>query len=222
MNTFTRANETLRSSLEAYAHVLRTIVASMPQIRHLCDRVLKETRLIQALLAFETRSVAGELGQLAFNLSNLWPYREQPYDRTLGFNDEIAEAVRLHSDAQRGLQLVTRMGKDALAGELQTCFTNIMSYLSEEQKLLEECNNQVRPHANNMDITRKQLNLLIAAIDARMPASTEQATTLRAYQEAANLLHDWESGVPLNERGIEILERCLDTLDKAESVSFTK
>ena len=39
---------------------------------------------------------------------------------------------------------------------------------------------------------------------------------LQTYNEAVVLLRDWENGVPLEERGVDILEHCLDMLDKAD------
>lgn len=221
MNTFSRANDSLRTDLEAYARVLRVIIASLPKAQELCEQVLKETRLIQALLAFGNSSqVVNELNHLAFHLTNLWPYRERPFDRTMGFSDEIEEAVKMTADANHGLQLVNRLGADPMAHELKTCFSNIVTHLTEEKKLLEECHGQVRPHANNMEMTRKRLNLLIAAIDARVAPNPEQQASLRAYRDAAALLGDWESGVPLNDRGVEIIEKCLDALDKVDGVVF--
>lgn len=102
-----------------------------------------------------------------------------------------------------------------------TCFTNIARYLEEEVKLLEECHARIQPHATNMGITRKRLNLLIAAIDARLPGSQEKRATPQAYSEAAALLRDWENGVPLDERGVEVLESCLEILERADQELFT-
>ena len=218
MNMFDRANQSLRHDLEAYARALRTIVTAIPQAQELCERVVKETRLAQALLAFGNGSQVAELGQMAFHLSNLWPYRERPFARTVGFDDEIAEARRQREEALRAVKLLSRSGGDALAAEVSTCFGNIAGYLEEEQRLLEECHALIQPHAANMDLTRKRLNLLVATTDARLPANAEQRARLQAYNAAVELLRDWESGVPLDERGVDILERCLDALEQAETV----
>lgn len=78
----------------------------------------------------------------------------------------------------------------------------------------------IRPHAENMALTRKRLNLLIATVDARMPESAEQLAALQAYGEAADLLRDWQTGMPLDERGVEILERCIAILAQASTATF--
>ena len=215
---FDRANEALRNDLEAYDRALRTIVTTMPRARDLCDRVIKETRLVQALLAFFNGPQAHELSQLAFHLTNLWPYRESAYARTLGFGDEIAEAQRQREEALRGVRLLIRVTNDPLAHELSGCFANIAQYLEEERKLLAECHALINPHSSNMEMTRKRLNLLVATVDARLPDTPEQRLMLQAYQEAVALLHDWQSGVPLEPRGVEILERCLDMLDQIDDM----
>jgi hypothetical protein len=69
-------------------------------------------------------------------------------------------------------------------------------------------------------MTRKRLNLIVAAVDARMPASAEQRSILSAYAEAFDLLRDWEGGVPLDERGVQVLDRCLRILEQAGSELF--
>jgi hypothetical protein len=221
MSTFEFANQALRRDLAAYATALTTIVQALPRARELCDRVVKETRLIQALLAFASGPQATELGQVAYKLRNLWPYRERSYARTLGFSEEITEAVTLREEAQRALKLFPRQNGDALVIELTTCLTNVYTYLEEQQKLLEACHARIQPHAQNMDLTRKRLSLLIAAIDARLPDSETQQATLRAYQDTADLLRDWESGVPIDEQGVQILHRCIDSLDQADSLILT-
>jgi hypothetical protein len=218
MNTFDRANDALRHDLAAYSRALRTIVAAIPQARDLCESVVKETRLAQALLAFVNDGRAAEFSQIAFQLTNLWPYRERPFASTVGFDEEIAEGRRYREEALRGVRLLARYGGETLAVEVSTCFTNIARHLAEEVALLEECHARIQPHATNMGLTRKRLNLLIAAIDARMPSSQEKKATLRAYSEAAALLRDWENGVPLDERGVEVLERCLEILEGADNV----
>lgn len=219
MNTFDFANEALRRDLAAYSHALRTIVESLPQAQALCDQALKEVRLAKALLAFASGPQITELGQIFYKLSNLWPYRERPYARTLGFEEEIAEAKGLRDEALRGVRMLARHG-DALSSEVITCLTNIDRHLQEEQRLLEECHASIRPHAENMDMTRKRLDLLIAAVDARMPFSATQQSALKAYGAAADLLRDWENGVPLDDQGVAILDRCLDILSDA-GTAFT-
>ncbi|ABU58694.1 hypothetical protein [Roseiflexus castenholzii] len=216
MSTFDYANQALRYDIAAYAKALRTIVEALPAARSLCDNVLKEVRLAQALLAFASSPPIATLAQIAYTISNLWPYREQSLARTLGFSDEINEARAYRNEAQRALTMLARhASNDPLAHELMTCFNHIVAYLEEEERLLIECDQAIRPHAKNMEITRKRLNLLIAAIDARLPATPETTALLASYSEASRLLHDWESGVPLDERGIAILDTCLDLLEPA-------
>src|SRR5689334_4615773 len=125
MNMFDRANQSLRHDLEAYARALRTIVTAIPQAQDLCERVVKETRLAQALLAFGSNPQLAALDQLAFHLSNLWPYRERPFARTIGFDEEIAEARRQREEALRGMKLLARFSGDTLTAEVSTCFGNI-------------------------------------------------------------------------------------------------
>lgn len=221
MNTFDRANEALQHDLAAYSQALRTIVAALPQARELCESVVKETRLAQALLAFVNDARATEFSQIAFQLSNLWPYRERSFANTIGFDEEIAEGRRQREEALRGVRLLARYSSETLAVEVGACFTNIARYLEEEVQLLEECHARIQPHATSMGITRNRLNLLIAAIDARLPSSPEKKATLRAYSEAATLLRDWENGVPLDERGVEVLESCLGILERADQGLFT-
>jgi hypothetical protein len=216
MTLFDRANEALRHDLEAYTRALQTIVIALPRARDLCDRVVKETRLAQALMAFSTSPQMADLAQLAFHLTNLWPYREQAFARTVGFVEEIAEANRQREEALRGVRLLARQAGDALAVEIATCFSNIAQYLEEERALLAECHALIQPYAANMDMTRKRLDLLAAMVDARLPASAEQEARLGGYRDAAELLRDWENGVPLEARGVDILERCLDMLDQID------
>ncbi len=216
MSTFDFANQALRRDLAAYATALNTIVHALPRARDLCDRVVKETRLVQALLAFASGQQAMELSQTAYRLRNLWPYRERPFARTLGFGDEIAEAITLREEASQSMKLLSRQNGDPLTIELAACLGNIGVYLEEQQKLLEACHARIQPHAQNMDLTRKRLDLLIAAIDARVPDSESQHATLRAYQATANLLRDWESGVPIDEQGVHILQRCIECLEQAD------
>lgn len=220
MNPFDAANTTLRKDLAAYSDALTTLVSRLPQARGLCDQILKEVRLAHALLAFATGPLVHEVGAILYKLQNLWPYREAAFARTLGFADEIREADELRQEAERGLKILVRHN-DALASELSTCFVNIGSMLAQERVLLAECDASIRPHVKNMELTRKRLNLLIAAVDARIPASTEQQSALRAYTATAELLNDWENGVPLDARGVEILERCLEMLQNAGTSHFT-
>lgn len=216
MNTFDQANQALRGDIADYARALRTLVHALPRAVHLCDKTLKEVRLAQALLAFANSPHITPLAQLAYTISNLWPYRERPFARTIGFTEEIDEARAYRAEAKRGITMLARFANsDPLAGELTTCFNKIIGYLDEEESLLIECDQAIRPHAENMELTRKRLHLLMAAIDARLPPSPETTATLEAYREAARLLHDWESGVPLDEHGVVILETCLELLDRA-------
>jgi hypothetical protein len=216
LGTFEFANQALRNDLVAYASALTTIVHTLPRVRFLCDQVVKETRLAQALLAFANGPQVSEIGQIVFQLRNLWPYRDRMFERTLGFSDEMSEAQKLREEAQRGIRLLSRNNGDSLSIELATCLSNIHNYLEEEQKLLETCHSRIQPHTQNMEMTRKRLDLLIAAIDARLPSSSGQQATLRAYSAAADILRDWETGVPLDERGVEILQRCIESLEQAD------
>lgn len=212
MNTFSRANEALQHDLDAYTHTLCGIVAAMPQLLSLCDMIIKEARLAEALLAFASGPQLQDINQIVFHMSNLWPYREQAFARTTGFAEEIAETRRLREDALRGQRLLSKHAHDPLAAELTLCLDHIVAYLADEQRLLEECHGQIRPHTSNMDVTRKRLNLLAAALDARAPATPQQQAALHAYREAITLLCDWEGGVPLDARGVEVLERCINLL----------
>ena len=220
MNSFDRANQALRQDMQAYARALREIVTVLPQALALCDRVVKEVTLARALLAFASGQQMADLDQLAFHLTNLWPYRERPFARTSGFGDEIAEAQRQRKEAQRGIDLLARQHGDPMAAELITCFTFIAQYLEEEQQQLEECHALIVPHAAKMDLTRKRLNLLVATVDARIPASLEKQVMLNAYNEAAAVLQDWQNGVPMEERGVEILDRCLEMLAQANQLAI--
>jgi hypothetical protein len=220
MNTFDRASEALRQDLGAYAYALRTILSTLPRARDLCGHVVKETRLAQALLAFASGPHVAELSQIAFHVGNLWPYRDRPYARTVGFDEEIEEAHRLREEALRAVYLLGRYSKDSLGAELSRCFNNIATYLEDERCLLVECHARIQPHAANMEMTRKRLNLIVAAVDARMPTSAEQQAILSAYTEACDLLRDWEGGVPLDERGVQVLDRCLHILEQVGSGLF--
>jgi hypothetical protein len=219
VNPFDTANTTLRKDLAAYSDALAMLVSRLPQARALCDQVLKEVRLANALLAFANGPLVHETSAILYRLQNLWPYREAAFARTLGFADEIREADELRQEAERGLKILVRHN-DPLAAELSTCLANISSMLAQERALLAECDASIRPHAKNMELTRKRLNLLIAAVDARVPASAEQQSALHAYTATAELLNDWENGVPLDTRGVEILERCLEMLESAGTSHF--
>lgn len=214
MNSFDLANEALREDLTDYAHALQAIVTAIPQAQILCDRVVKETKLAQALLAFTDVPETRELTRIAVRLSNLWPFRDKTFARTLGYTEEINEARSYTQEAQRALEMLAPYSYDVLMKEVAGCFQNIIEYLSDEQALLEECHAGIQPHVANMEITRKRLQLLAATVDARMAETEEQQEMLRLYTEAAKLLREWESGVPLSGQGVEILERCLEILEK--------
>jgi hypothetical protein len=214
MNSFDLANEALREDLTDYSHALRAIVTAIPQAIALCDRVVKETKLAQALLAFTDVPETRELSRMAVRLSNLWPFRGEPYARTLGYTEEIGEAYNYAQEAQRALEMLKPYSSDVLMKEVAGCFSNIIEYLNGEQVLLEGCHGSIQPHVANMEITRKRLQLLAATVDARMGESDEQKEMLRLYTEAAKLLREWESGVPLSPQGVEILDRCLDILER--------
>lgn len=215
---FSRANEALHRDLAAYAETLRAIVMVLPHAYTLNDRVLKEVRLIDALLAFGSGPHVVEIGQIAFHLQNLWAFREQAQARTAGFLDEIRETREHCEQARHGLKLLARYHDDALAAELKICLQNILAYLEEELRLLEECQQNIRPFVSSPDITCKRLNLLVAAAEARLADSPERRTAVSTYSEAAALLREWEGGVPLDERGVAILERCLDIINQSSTI----
>ena len=215
MNTYNRANEALRHDLSAYAYALHSILTALPRARELCDFVVKETRLAQALLAFANIPHGTELSQIAFHLTNLWPYRERAFAQTIGFRDEIEEAQKQREEALRAVRILQRYSNDSLLTEVSHCFTTIGTYLTEEERLLQECHQRIQPHASNMELTRKRLNLLVAAVDARMPMSEEKPKILNAYSEAMGMLRDWEGGVPLDQQGADVLDRCLRMLGEA-------
>jgi hypothetical protein len=99
-----------------------------------------------------------------------------------------------------------------MAGELRICFTNIAQHLQDEGQLLEECHARIKPFSTNSDLTRKRLNLLIAAAEARLPENEDRRMAIQTYSEASELLRSWEGGVPLDERGVMILDRCINLL----------
>jgi hypothetical protein len=209
---FKRANESLYSDLENYATALRRIVDALPEARALCERVLREVRLAEALLAFGSGPQVSELKQITFYVSDLWPFREHGPTRTAGFNDEIAEAASRTEQARRALGLLGRFPDEAMASELRLCFTNIIQHLHDQGQLLEECHACIKPFSTNSDLTRKRLNLLIAAAEARLPESADRRAAIQTYSEASELLRSWEGGVPLDERGVAILNRCIGLL----------
>ena len=63
-------------------------------------------------------------------------------------------------------------------------------------------------------------SVLAIAVDARVPPGPAQQAALQAYSAAAELLSDWENGVPLDARGVEILERCLECFEGAGAGHF--
>ncbi|MEI7772193.1 MAG: hypothetical protein WCI67_19530 [Chloroflexales bacterium] len=209
---FKRANESLYSDLNNYATALRRIVAAMPEACALCEQVLREVRLADALLAFGSGPQVIELKQIIFHISDLWPFREHGPTRTAGFTDEIAEAASHAGQARRAIGLLSRISDEVMSSELRICFNNIIQHLENEGMLLEECHVRIRPFSTNSDLTRKRLNLLIATAEARLPESEERRTAIQAYSEAADLLKSWEGGVPIDERGIAILDRCISLL----------
>lgn len=215
---FSRANESLHQELHNYADSVRAVVAMLPRAAELAHQVVREARLAEALLAFGSGPQVVELGQLVFHLNNSWAMRDAMQARTAGFDQELAE-VRLHREhAGRGLQMLARYPDDAIAGELCTCFTNMTAHLDAELRLLTECHAQVQPFAANPDLTRKRLTLLIAAAEARLPDTPERRIAVSAYGEAAALLQEWAGGVPLDERGIAIIERCLDIIAQSSGL----
>lgn len=209
---FKRANELLYSDLENYATALRRIVSALPEARELCEQVQREVQLADALLAFGSGPQVIELKRVLFQISDLWPFREHGPTRTSGFTDEIAEAAGHAEHAEHAISMLGRLPDDALTSELRTCFKNIVQHLHDERLLLEECHARIQPFSTNSDLTRKRLNLLIAAAEARLPESAERRTATTTYAEAAELLRSWEGGVPIDERGVIILDRCIDLL----------
>ncbi|MBX0327036.1 hypothetical protein K2Z83_04980 [Oscillochloris sp. ZM17-4] len=209
---FRRANESLYSDLESYATALRRIVSALPEARALCEQVQREARLADALLAFGSGPHVMELKQALFHIGDLWPFREHGPTRTSGFSDEIAEAASHAELARKAISMLARLPDDALSGELRTCFTNMAQHLKDEQALLEECHAYIAPFSTNSDLTRKRLNLLIAAAEARLPASEDRRAAINTYAEAAELLQSWEGGVPIDDHGVAILNRCISLL----------
>lgn len=216
MKTFAEAKISLHEELSAYAYALCTIVSAMPEARLLCDKVLKEVKLAQALLAFASWPQTNDLKQCLFHLTNLWPYRERPFARTSGFGEEMQEARMLGDVAHRGAQMLAKQGNDPIASEITMCLKNIAEALQQEHALLQECHTRIQPFANGMDMTRKRLNLLVCAVDARMETGPDQERLLASYQKALQLLDDWDNGVSLDQEGIRVLEQCLQALEDAD------
>ncbi|MEI8309060.1 MAG: hypothetical protein WCF99_18505 [Chloroflexales bacterium] len=215
---FKRANESLYSDLDNYATALRRIVDALPEARALCDQVMKEVRLAEALLAFGSGPQVIEITQIIFHIADLWPFREHGPTRTAGFTDEIAEAANHTDQARRAIGLLDRFSDHTLAGELRICFTNMIQYFQEEKRLLEECHARIQPFSTNSDLTRKRLNLLIATAEARLPESPYRRAAIQTYSEAAELLRSWEGGVPIDENGVTILNRCISLLSESSDI----
>jgi hypothetical protein len=215
---FIRANESLFGDLERYAEALRQIVSALPEARALCGQVMREVRLAEALLAFGSGPQVVELGQIIFHLGDLWPFREHGPTRTSGFSDEIAEAAAHREEARRAIGLLARLPDEVMAAELRTCLANIQQYLQKEQQLLEQCHAHIQPFSANSDLTRKRLNLLIAAAEARLPESEDRRRAVQTYQEAAEILQSWEGGVPIDEHGVAILNRCIGLLGSSSEL----
>jgi hypothetical protein len=215
---FSRANETLHQELSSYADSLRVVVGTLPRAAGFALQVVREARLAEALLAFGSGPQVVELGQVVFHLSNSWALRNDARSRTAGFENEIAETRQQREQAGRALVIVARYAEDAIAAELRTCFTNITAHLDAVLRLLDECQERVQPFVANPDLTRKRLKLLIAAAEARLPDTPERRIAVGAYTEAAELLQEWEGGVPLDESGIAIIERCLDIINRSSGL----
>lgn len=215
---FNRANESLHYELSNYADSLRAVVETLPQAIELALQVVREARLAEALLAFGNGPQVVELGQVVFHLSNSWALHTGTQPRTSGFEKEIAESRQQREHAGRGLALIARYPDDAVAGELRICFTNITAHLDAALRLLDECQQRVQPFTANPDLTRKRLRLLIAAAEARLPDSPERRIAVSTYTEAAELLQEWEGGVPLDAGGITIIERCLAIINRSSGL----
>lgn len=217
---FTRANDALCEDLERYVSTLRVIVVTLPKAKVLCERVVAEVRLVQALLAFGDALEAAPLQQIALQVSNLWGVREDLPARATGFGNQIAESVHARGEAMRAISLISKRMGDSLAGELRICFENIIQHLDAQQQMLSDCEARLRPFQGSPELTRKRLNLLIAAAEARLPDTPSRRSAVVIYAEAAALLSEWEGGITLDERGIAVLERCLDLLSQSPAFGF--
>lgn len=209
---FARANEALYNDLASYADVIRATIDDLPRARALCYQVVAEVRLVQALIAFGNGPEVAELSRAALQLGNLWAVREDMPAQASGFSGEIAESVAAVEQAQRGLQLSARCADKALGAELSVCFSNIIAHLEAQRQLLEACHARLHPFRGSPELTRKRLNLLVAAAEARFPDTPERHAAVATYVSAAALLDEWSSGLPLDERAVTVLERCLDML----------
>lgn len=211
---FARANDALYEDLEQYAATLRAIVETLPKAKELCEQVVAEVHLVQALLAFGEGAEVAPLQHIAFQLTNLWGVREDLPARASGFSNQIAESVHAREQAMRGLSLISAHTDDALVTELRTCFLHILNYLEAQQQMLELCDERLRPFRSSPELTRKRLNLLIAAAIARLPNTPARQNVVDIYAQAAALLSEWEGGITLDERGIAVLERCIELLSQ--------
>jgi hypothetical protein len=209
---FAKANEALYNDLASYAAVIRATIDELPKARSLCQQVLAEVRLVQALIAFGSGNEAAELSRVALQLSNLWAIREDTPARASGFSNEIAESANAIEQARRGQLIAARCGEAALRSELEICFTNIIVNLRNQQQLLEACHERLVPFRGSLELTRKRLNLLMAAAEARLPDTPERRNAVATYSTAAGLLAEWGSGLPLDERALDVLDRCLQLL----------
>ncbi len=206
---FTRANEALYKDLSDYVSILRKIIATLPLARAHCEQAVREVRLVQALLAFGSGREVIELTRICLHLGNLWAVREEGPARTSGFSRELEESSKARTMSDEALKLIAVHEQDALSLELRVCFLNIISLLKEEERLLAECEALLGPFRTSPELTRKRLHLLVAAAEARLPDTAERRASVQTYLEAAELLAEWENGITLDERGIQVLERCL-------------
>jgi hypothetical protein len=211
---FTRANEALYDDLSRYAATLRAIMEALPRAKRYCEQVAAEVRLVQAILAFGNGPEVAPLQQISLQLSSLWGVRDDLPVRATGFSVQLAESVRALEQAQRGLALASGRAPDTFTAELGVCFTNITSHVEAQKQILEQCEEHLRPFRASPDLTRKRLNLLIAAAEARLPDSPARQNAVEVYAEAAALLAGWESGITLDDQGIAVLERCLGLLSQ--------
>lgn len=214
---FIRANEALLKDLNDYAAILREVVATLPTARALCERVVREARLIQALLAFSDGIQNAELSRIVLHLGNLWAVRDDRPPRSSGFSEEIVESQRAREEARQGLRLVTGGHQDPITAELQVCFNHVLTYLSEQEHQLERCHALLLPFRTSPELTRKRLNLLVAAAEARLPDTPERRAAVQTYLDAAALIGEWEGGLALDERGIAVLDRCLTILGQSNA-----
>lgn len=214
---FARANEALHDDLVSYAAVIRATIAELPAARGLCRQVLAEVRLVQALIAFGSGTEMAELSRIALQLSNLWGVRDDMPSHAAGFSSEIAESDSAVEQARRGLQIAARCHDAALTGELRVCFNNIIAHLEEQARLLAACHERLIPFRGSLDLTRKRLNLLVAAAEARLPDSPDRRAAVATYIAAGALLDEWSTGLPLDERAVDVLGRCIGMLTGSQA-----